>query len=138
VDGAPAVSEIGQVHPYVLATLLCDYIVVEEGSSKKSLIGIFERIFAQAFPVVHRFGVYVKVVDAEGTYSLRVDYADISNDQVIERMDIGTFRAEDRLASTELVINLIAPIPAAGTYEFRIYANDLYLARATFTASLPN
>jgi hypothetical protein len=134
--GAATVSESNHVQPYVLAVLLCDSIIIEEGSGKKTLVGLFERIFAPGFPALHRFGIYVKMVDAEGTYPLRIDYVDLSNDRIVERLPLGNFEANDRLQATELVMNIIAPIPAQGTYEFRIFASDFYLARATFRAEV--
>ncbi len=129
-----AVSETNQVQPYVLAVLLCDTIITEAGTSKKTLVGLFDRVMAPAYPVLHRFGVYVKLTDAQGPYQMRLEYVDISGDRVLEWFEF-PIEAADRLTPTELTLTITAPIPTAGGYEFRLYANNSYLVRAPFEAT---
>ncbi len=53
--------------PILLALLLCDTIIREEGSHKYSLIGTFNSIFARSFPCVHpSFSVYLALTDGRG------------------------------------------------------------------------
>ena len=129
-------SEASTVHPYVLAILLCDNIIIEAGSNKKTLIGVFENVFAQGFPVFHQTAIYLKVTDAEGAYRFRVDYVAVTRDQVLDRRDIGPAEFADRLSPGEIIVKIGVPIPEPGMYEFRFYANDFYLARAAFRAEL--
>ncbi len=129
-------SEASAVHPYPLAILLCDNIIIEAETYKKTLVGLFENVFAQGFPSFHQMGIYLKITDAEGSYRFRVDYVDVSRDQILDRRDIGPAEITDRLSPGEIVVKIGVPIPEPGTYEFRFYANDFYLARTAFRASL--
>jgi hypothetical protein len=127
-------SEGNHVQPFVVAILLCDTIIIEENTKKKTLVGIFDRVFAADFPAPHRFAIYVKLVDAAGAYRLRLDYVDVSGDQVMEQLEFGPISIADRLVPSELALTISAPIPRPGAYEFRLFANNSYLGRAPFEA----
>jgi hypothetical protein len=128
------VSQPSAIQPYVGAILLCDAIITEETTRKKTLVGIFDRVLSPVFPSAHRFSVYVKLTDAQGSYRVRLDFVDISGDQVIERLEFGPIDVLDRLVPAELAIAIGATVPAPGAYEFRLFTNDAYLGRAPFEA----
>lgn len=129
-------SEGIQIQPYVLAILICDTIITEEGTGKKTLVGVFGQVVALEYPAPHRFGIYVKLTDAQGPYQLHIEYVDVSNDRIIEeRLDLGRIDVPSRLSAAEIVLTVTAPIPSPGAYEFRLYGNNAYLARASFEAS---
>ena len=125
-------SKGNPIQPVVVATLLCDTIITEAETGKKSLIGVFDRVMAGAFPAGQRFGIYVRLTDAEGPYGMRLDYVDLSADRVLERLEFGPLVAPDRLRPSEVVLSITAPIPTAGAYEFRLYADGSWLARLPF------
>ena len=54
--------------PSLLAMLICDQIIVDEQTKKKSLIGIFDNINSLAFPASVNCAIYAKMADAEGGY----------------------------------------------------------------------
>ncbi len=128
-------SEASNVHPYVLAALLCDNIITDSQTGKKTLVGLFDNVFAQTFPAAHQLGIYLKIVDAEGSYLFRLDYVHIGGDQVLERREIGELMVRDRLQPGEVVVNIVVPIPREGSYEFRFYANGFFLTRVAFRAA---
>ena len=122
--------------PYPLAILLCDQIIVDEQSKKKTLVGIFDVIYAKGFPAQHpSLSVYARLTDAEGQYSFRMDYVQVKNDQLIGKGEVPSITITDRLKVQELVMQFppIA-IPEPGEYEFRLWANDRYIGRVKFTA----
>jgi len=121
--------------PKANAMLICDYVITEQGSKKKSLIGIFESIGAGKFPFIHPFlAVYVKLTEARGSYKFRLDLVSLKKDTVIGQ---GSAPQEisitDPLKSHELVFNLRGlRFQDPGEYEFRMYANDKIFAQKTF------
>ena len=122
--------------PYPLAILLCDQIIVDERSKKKTLVGIFDSIYARQFPVRHRsLSVYVRVTDAEGQYEFRMDYVQVKTDKLLGTGKILAVPITDRLKAHELIMEFPPiEIPEAGDYEFRLWANGRYIGRAKFAA----
>ena len=114
--------------------LLCDLTIREHGTSKMSLIGIFENISAARFPVVHRaLTVYAKLADAEGDYAIRLELLRLDDSHMVAQ---GTLRASfaDRMTPGELTVNLEnLGFERPGRYEFRLYADDRFVASKSFT-----
>jgi hypothetical protein len=121
-------------HPSLNAMLLCDHTIREQGTGKVSLIGVFESITSGRFPVVHRaLSVYAKLADAEGEYAIRLELVRLDDSQVVAQ---GTLRASfaDRMTPGELIFALEnLGLERAGRYEFRLYANDRFVAGKSFT-----
>jgi len=114
--------------------LLCDLTLREHGTGKMSLIGIFENISAARFPVVHRaLTVYAKLGDAEGDYAIRLELLRLDDNHMVAQ---GTLRASfgDRMTPGELTVNLEnLGFERPGRYEFRLYADDRFVASKSFT-----
>jgi hypothetical protein len=114
--------------------LLCDLTIREHGTGKISLIGVFENISATTFPVVHRaLSVYAKLADAEGEYAIKLELVRLDDGRVIAQ---GVLRATfaDRMTPGELIFNLEnLAFERAGRYEFRLYAEDRFVAGKSFT-----
>jgi hypothetical protein len=87
-------------------------------------------------PVDKSMAVYAKITDAQGPYTFRLDYVDVSTDRVLDRIEFDTASRLDRLRYYDLVLPVTVPLAGVGTYEFRLYANDSYLGRIAFTVSL--
>ena len=65
--------------PKYLAMLLCDYVIRDADTQNKSVIGVFNSVFAGKFPVRHdRMHVFVSLTDGHGDYkaTLRIRPAD--------------------------------------------------------------
>jgi hypothetical protein len=114
--------------------LLCDLTIREHGTGKISLIGVFENISAARFPVVHRaLSVYAKLTDAEGDYTIRLELTRLEDSHLVAQ---GTLRATfaSRVAPGELIFNLEnLGLEKPGRYEFRLYADERFVAAKTFT-----
>jgi len=120
--------------PNVLAMLVCDQVIAEQGTGKKSLIGIFDNINAPAFPTQTRLAVYVKLADAEGAYKFRIRLVKLKDETVIADLN-AEMTIADSMSPAELAINMIGIIlPDAGKYEFQLWGNDTYLHRITLNA----
>ncbi len=69
--------------PVALAMLLCDYVIEDKATNKKSLIGLFSNISAKKFPASHyRMNVFVALCDGHGDYKgeLRCINADTADE----------------------------------------------------------
>ena len=121
--------------PSVVAMLLCDQIINEAGTNKKSLIGVFDNFASMAFPVLfQRLAVYVKLADAEGDYQFKLRLVNLKDESLIAEIGIQA-KIADRTQHSELALNFgNIPIPEEGKYEFQLYAGDEYLHRITMQA----
>jgi len=118
--------------------LICDKVINEAGTNKKSLIGIFESINVAKFPCVHQFlSVYIKLTDANGIYDFCLELYDLENGAVIGRTEMpGKADIKDPLTTHELVFNLNnLNFTHPGKYEFRLFANEEIFGQKTFLVS---
>ena len=121
--------------PIVNAMLICDKVITEVGTNKKSLIGVFENISALKFPCIHHFlSVYIKLTDANGKYIFRLELIDLENNKIIGKGEIPKEVAiTNPLAIHDLVFNLAGlKFERPGKYEFRIYANEEVFGQKAF------
>ena len=113
--------------PKVCAMLLCDHAHRDPSTGKFSLLGVFDRIHAKAFPAAHGpFSIYVNLTNLNGSYDIAI--------QVLRGADesaIGETRASqalvvrDPLARVELSMGLPGglPLEKPGSYVFRLQVN---------------
>ena len=106
--------------PKYLAMLICDYVIRDADTQNKSLIGIFNRITAQSFPVRHdRMHVFVALTDGHGDYKATLQVRKPSGETVLT-LD-GQVKMPDPLAVAELnfqLRGLVIPEPGRYTVEF--------------------
>jgi hypothetical protein len=125
--------------PSVLAILLCDWIIIEQGTGKKTLVGMFDSLQAAAFPTVRSMGFYARMTDLEGHYHFEVRVVRLEGNKE-ETMGgaLAEFKAADRLAILEMALNLPPfQFPAPGRYEFQLFADDVYIGRAVLNVDQP-
>ena len=119
--------------PSVKAILICDQVIHELGTNKKSLIGIFEEIHLPKFPANYpRIAVYVNLTDAHGEYVLEMRLLSEKGEEV-GRGATPKVKIDNPLATCEFALqvqNLV--FPSAGQFEFQIFANGEFLASKAF------
>ena len=120
--------------PSVVAMLVCDQVITEIGTGKKSLIGIFENVNSPVFPTQIRIGIYAKLVDAQGDYDILIRLVNLKDES-----KLADIRAEakgvKREVAAEFVVNIAGIVlPEPGKYEFQLFANDAFLHRVTMNA----
>ena len=125
-------SEI--VKPCVQAFLVCDTIIVDQLTGKKSLIGTFTHLWAPRFPCQHpQMGVYFCFTDAEGTYEYELQLIFLDEDKVIGKASLRPITINSRLEIHDLGVNLPSLVfPGPGRYEFRLYANGHFITHKDF------
>ena len=123
-----------QIKPILKAMLLCDQTLVEEGTRKRTLIGLFDRIKASQFPTVHpAMSVYVQFREIEGVFDFSLELFDLERTRPLNRAVVKGFKVQDRFQDCELVFNLLSiKFEHHGEYEFRIYVNDLVFGQKSF------
>jgi len=118
----------------VKAILICDQIIHEFGTNKKSLIGIFEDIHITAFPHSYpRIAVYVNLTDAHGKYILELRLVNSADNSVIGSGKTPEVQIDNPLRTCEFALqiqNLVFRNP--GVYEFQVFANGDLVATKAF------
>ena len=122
------------IKPILKAMLLCDQTILEEGTKKRSLIGLFDRISTAQIPTVHpSMSVYVQFREVEGTFDFTLELYDLSQEKTLHRAMIQAFKVQDKSRDCELVFNLLSVrFEHTGEYEFRIYINDYVFGQKSF------
>ena len=123
-----------ELKPILKAMLLCDSTLVEEGTHKRSLIGIFDRLKSREFPSVHpAMSVYVQFHELQGVFDFTLELVDLENEKTINRAVVKQFAVRDRASDCELVFNLLSVrFDHPGDYEFRLYVGDLIFGQKSF------
>jgi hypothetical protein len=120
--------------PEVKAFLICDYVLHEAGTNKKSLIGIFEQVNSPRFPFRHgRMSVYANITDAQGPYDLTLRLVRLRDGKILLEAKGMKVQVPDPLQVSELGVNLEGiGFEEPGKYEFVLYANEQFLQSKPF------
>ena len=123
-----------EVKPILKAMLLCDQTLIEEGTRKRSLIGLFDRVKAPQFPTVHgSMSVYVQFREIEGVFDFMLELYDLAEDKALHKAMVKSFKVEQKSRDCELVFNLLSVrFQHPGDYEFRIFVNDSIFGQKSF------
>jgi hypothetical protein len=110
--------------PHIKSFLIADQ-VFQQTSRKWCVIGIFDRIWVRRFPSLHpSVGLYLQVSDAEGDYDVKVSFQTIDGTPLAQLTGV-SFSVKDPLVAPGFGVqahNL--PLPAPGTYLFKVFFND--------------
>ena len=122
--------------PVLIAFLVCDQIIEDAPTGKKTIVGVFDQIVADEFPVRHSpSSLYVKLIDCEGDYESRIEFAQVSTQAILLEWT-GTCSSPSRHEYTELVLSWPPlPLPDPGEYEFRLWMNNKFVGNVRFKVS---
>ena len=122
--------------PVVQSMEICDVIIHDQLTNKRSLIGIFHNINAHKFPCLHpQLCVYIALSDGRGEYEGLLRLKHLGNDETIAEM-AGKFVCPNPLAVVELNFELRPlPLPHSGKYAFQFYVGNALLAKRDFSVS---
>lgn len=123
--------------PKLNAMLLCDDVIVDELTKKKTLVGLFDTIHTASFPTTHpSMAVYVRCTDAVGEYAFTLELVDLKENEIIGRGQEVRASLPDRLRFNDLIFRLRgAEFPHEGKYEFRVLADGRVFGQATVLLS---
>jgi hypothetical protein len=122
--------------PSGLAIVVCDQIIEDKLTNKKSLIGIFNNINAGSFPCRHpQISVFVSLTEGRGTCNARLRIVGEESDEVIADVN-GPIQFPDVNAVVELVFNLVGLVfPSPGLYSIEFYCDDALVLERRFHVS---
>jgi len=118
--------------PVLLAMIVCDKIIREEGTKKNSLIGVFDRVHATQFPCTHsRMHVYIAVTEYKGRAACELKFSDNTDKELVKMA--GPLNFPDKLSVVEMdfCINNIL-LPDAGIYHFDFFVNGEHIGHRKF------
>lgn len=120
--------------PTVQAFLVCDQVIEDSLTKKKSLIGIFTHLQTAVFPFQHQqMGLYFCLTDAEGLYHFDIELIYLNSEQLICRATLPNIEINDRLQISDFGINIpLLIFPAPGRYEFRLRMDGHLIAQKDF------
>jgi hypothetical protein len=120
--------------PIVKSFLIADAVLQDRLTGKWSIIGVFDRVMAPSFPVVHpTVALYLRLSDAQGKYKIRVEFRDASDRRV------GLFEGielEVKDAAQAIEVGLpthMLPLEKPGKYQFQLFINEEFLSSAELT-----
>ncbi len=121
--------------PMVNAMLVCDSVIDEAITNKKSLMGIFENINVTEFPYVHHsLCVYVKLTQIGGKHYFRLELIDLQNGTINAKTEtpeaLTIDESKDTLEFVYTLKNL--RFKHAGDYEFRILVDQNLVYKKSF------
>jgi len=119
--------------PSLLALLLSDYVIVEAGTNKKTIVGVFDNLWAAEVPTARQIGLFARMTDMEGSYgfTIKVVQLDADDEPVVAGGKMSPVNVTDRLQTVDVALNLpMTVFPQFGRYEFQLFSNDVYLGRA--------
>jgi len=120
--------------PIVKSFLIADAVLQDRLTGKWSIIGVFDRVMAPSFPVVHpTVALYLRLSDAQGKYKIRVEFRDDADRRVglFEGIEI-----EVKDAGQAIEVGLpthMLPLEKPGKYQFQLFINDEFLSSAELT-----
>lgn len=124
--------------PVTRALLLADAIIVEAGTGKKSLVGIYSRLIAPNLPLRQVLHVYMQLADAQGKYRFEIELVKLSTDKTIHQGQIGPVKAASPLVPLEIIMHLPCQFDEYGEYELRIiYEGNVFASRVLAIVSPP-
>lgn len=123
-------SSAKQPLPIVKAFLICDQIIHDAQTGKKSLIGVFHELRADRFPALHPvLWIYANLTNARGRYAFEIRLVDVTRNTVLGNGTPPPIDIPGPLQTTELSAQLRhVALPSAGTYEFHLLANNELVA----------
>lgn len=121
--------------PIVKSFLIADAVIQDRLTGKWSIIGLFDRVMAPAFPVVHpTVALYFRLSDAQGRYRIKVEFRD-ANDRRVGLFEGIEIEVKDPSMAIELGLPThLLRLEKPGRYQFQLYINDEYAAAAELSA----
>lgn len=123
--------------PLVLAFIVCDDIITDELTKKKTIVGAFGNIATSAFPALHpKLALFLELANGHGRVHVDIKLVYASDNSETFRIG-GDLEFTDPRAVLALCLNFAnIVIKKEGEYRFQVYANGELLIERRFVASL--
>ena len=123
----------GKPTPSGLAIVVCDQIIEDKATNKKSLIGIFNNIASQTFPCRHpQLSVFVSLTEGHGNYDARLRIANEEAGTTVTEVK-GQIQLPDVNLVAELAFNFLGlEFASPGLYSIEFYCDDALVLERRF------
>lgn len=121
--------------PILVSLLICDQVIDDRMTNKKSAIGLFNTIFAGSFPSrLQQVTVMATLTEIGQVTPLELRLVRDSDNEVLMNTQ-GTVQAPSPLAMVDLVFSLHgARLEEPGQYAFELLTSEQILGRRRFQA----
>lgn len=126
----------GKPPPLCKSIILADNAIIEQGTGKVSIYGIFSGFFLPDFPGFTReAAAYLELVDGIGRYEVTVEIHDLQEDKVVAKASGLAVEFSERLQRRGLIIK-IPPIRLehSGKYDVVVLADAREIESQQFIA----
>ena len=115
--------------PALTALFLADNVIIEQGTNKKSVIGIFDQFFSPTFPVSFPpWSIFAGVTNLEGEHSFALNLVS-EQDEVIVAMS-GSFKIETASQGMDFAPRIPQAIfPRAGQYRLTFHIDGIAIGQ---------
>ncbi len=124
--------------PEVVSLIVCDQIITDRITGKQSIIGIFSRVHAMKFPVVHPLlSVFVGLTGGRGKVELTTRIVDSNEERkpIVQGKGLVQFRNPRDIAYLALQFHgLRFPVP--GEYRVQLWTGQTLLREARLDLAL--
>ena len=119
--------------PVLLAILVCDTVIEDRRTNKKSLIGLFDRITAAGLPVEHpSLHLFVSLTNGHGVAEGMVRVVHSETEEVLTELS-GPIEFPDPMTVVEMDFGLHELVfPREGEYRFQLFCNGVLLGERRF------
>jgi len=119
--------------PSLISFLVCDQVIDDKLSNKKSAIGIFNTILVPNLPaMIHRMAILASLTEISGRVELELRLVRDSDNTVVFSGK-GSVDAPDPLATVDLLFAMQGiQIPEGGQYAFELLGRGEILGRRRF------
>lgn len=122
--------------PVPLALVICDQIIEDRMTGKKTLVGLFNSIAARNFPCTHGLmSVFVSMTDGHGKYECELVCRDEDTGDAILQT-----KGPIEFASPAVVVDMVFALqgvafPKPGLYAFEFYCDEELVAERKFNVA---
>ncbi len=119
--------------PKALAFIICDTVIDDKASNKKSLIGMFNNIYSAKFPCRHAaLNVFVSLTEGHGEYKCSLVCVKDDESKKIAQMD-GPIKFNNPLSVVEAKFEIRGMVlPEPGMYRFDFLCGDVPVVSRKF------
>lgn len=119
--------------PSLVSLLVCDAVIDDKLTNKKSAIGIFNTIVVPQVPAaIHQLAILASLTEISGKQSLQLRLVRDSDNNVLFQGE-GAVEAPNPLTVVDLLFTMQGVrVPDVGPYAFELLANEALLGRRRF------
>jgi hypothetical protein len=118
--------------PLVLSLSLCDYVIIEEGTGKASLIGCFNRLVVSTFPSSRDFFLAGELTGGRGPGRLGVGITRPDTDESILLLDTTAYFRDPLFVVRYITRVMDCSFPVPGRYAVVLSLDGEMVGQRTF------